>query len=479
MTPSEEARKQGTPDLGGTNSVRLTIAALLALAVAAPAVARDAPATPAGREALDLLTRGIAFRTDEGGGGVPAYAAFLKERLTAAGFAENDVTFTPMGGTGYLAARYPGRDRDARPTVILAHMDVVTADPADWTRDPFTPVVEDGYVFGRGAVDNKADLSIVVATLAKLKREGFVPTRDIVLVLTGDEETSMRTTAAAAEAFSNAALVLNADAGGGTLDSEGRPIVYGMQAAEKIYGDFTLTATDPGGHSSRPTGGNAILRLVDGARRIAAHAFPPEINEVTRGYLTASAENAPAPLAAAMRAFVADPQDADAAATLSASPNYVGQIRTTCVLTQIAGGHAPNALPQSATANINCRIFPGTTRAAIQARLIELAADPDITVAFRDNGTLEAGASPLDPAVIQAVTRAVAARAPGIPVVPQMSAGATDSMHFRARDIPAFGVGSVFIRSEDQFAHGLDERVPVATIDPGIAHWELLLRTLG
>ena len=456
----------------------LFAAAAIAL-VATPATAQDAPTTPAGKDALDLLTRGIAFKTYKGAGQVPAYAAYLKERLIAGGFADAEIAFVPSGETGYLTARYPGRDRKAKPLVILAHMDVVTADPKDWTRDPFTPVVENGYVFGRGALDNKADLSVVVATLRKLRQAKFVPARDIVLLLTGDEETEMKTTAASAAALSDAALVLNADGGGGALTDDGKPEIYGLQAAEKIYGDFTLTTTDAGGHSSRPGANNAIVRLMAAAQRIAAYRFPTQINEVTRAYLTANAGSAPAPVAAAMRAFVANPQDEAAANTLSALPEYVGQVRTTCVMTQISGGHAPNALPQAASANVNCRIFPGTSRAAIQAKLTELAADPQVKIAFRDNGTLEADASPLDPKVMAAVKSAVATRGAGIPIAPAMSAGATDSMHFRARGIPAFGVGSVYIKPNDIFAHGLNERLPVSTLDPGVVHWESLLRTLG
>ncbi len=453
---------------------------LAALAFSGAAQAQDAPTTPAGRHALTLLTRGIAFKTVEGAGQVPAYAAYLKSELVAAGFADSDVRFTPLGETGYLTARVPGRDRAAKPLVLLAHMDVVAADPKDWTRDPFTPVVENGYVYGRGAYDNKADLSVLVATLAKLKRAGWTPRRDVVLLLTGDEETQMRTTAAGAAALANAEMVLNADAGGGKLSEEGsKPEIYGLQAAEKVYGDFTLRATDVGGHSSLPTPANPINRLLRGLGRIADYRFPPQIDDVTRAYLTANAATAPAPLAAAMRAFVANPADQGAVDTLSAVPAYVGQIRTTCVVTQIAGGHAPNALPQAASANVNCRIFPGTSRAAVQAKLTELVRDPAVTVAFRDNGTLEAGASPLRPDVVAAVRRAVQARAPGLAVVPSMLAGATDSMHFRARGIPAYGVASVFIRASDVFAHGLNERLPVATLDPGVVHWETLLRTLG
>lgn len=446
---------------------------------AVPASAQDMPTTPSGKEALTLLVDGVKFQTVAGRGQVPAYADYLKQRLLSAGFDAADVTFVPMGETGYLTARYPGRDRKAKPTVVLAHMDVVEADPKDWTRDPFTPVVDGGYVFGRGSLDNKAGLSMAVATLMKLKREKWVPRRDVVLVLTGDEETTMRTTHAAAAAFKDAALVLNADAGGGMLGDDGKPMVYGLQAAEKVYGDWHLTITDPGGHSSRPGPDNAIARLAAAVTRIAAYRFPPQQNEITKASLAGTATMTPGPLGAAMKAFAADPNDTAAADILSADKRYVGQVRTTCVPTMFNGGHAPNALPQRAVANINCRIFPGTPRARIEAKLVELTADPKIAVALEDNGTIEAGASPLDPKVVAAVKAAVAQRAPGLLVVPMQEAGATDSMHFRAHGIPSFGVGGVFMKPSDSFAHGLNERVPVATFDPGITWWETLLKTLG
>lgn len=459
--------------------MRRILAALTLATLPAAGLAQDAPTTPAGQEALTLLTKGIAFKTVEGAGQVPAYAAYLKQQLVAAGFNAADVVFTPMGETGYLTARYPGRDRKAKPTVVLAHMDVVEADPKDWTRDPFVPVVEDGYVFGRGSLDNKANLSLVVATLMKLKREKWTPRADVVLLLTGDEETNMKTTQAAAEALKDAALVLNADAGGGALGEDGKPIIYGLQAAEKVYGDWHLTITDPGGHSSRPGPDNAIASLAAAVGRIVAYRFPPQQNEITKASLAGTAAGTPGPLGAAMKAFAANPQDAAAADLISADKRYVGQIRTTCVPTMFNGGHAPNALPQRAMANINCRIFPGTPRAEIEKKLNEMVADPKVKVTFADNGTIEAGASPLEPRVVNAVKAAVAKRAPGLAVLPLQEAGATDSMHFRARGIPSFGVGGVFMKPGEIFAHGLNERVPVATIDPGIVWWEGLLKTLG
>jgi len=437
------------------------------------------PQTRAGRQALEILKEAIAVPTVEGRGQVPVLAEKLKARLVAGGFPEADVAFVPLGETGYLTARYRGRDAGAKPYVILPHMDVVEAKPEDWERDPFTPVVEDGYVFGRGATDDKGDMSIVIAALIDLKRQGWTPARDIVLVITGDEETAMATTAAAAEAFKDAALVLNADGGGGSLDTEGNPVIYGIQAAEKTYADFELTMTDPGGHSSRPTGSNAIRDMGKALVTIAEYKFPNAISPITKGYLEGSAaKESDEKRAAAMRAY-AKTQAPEAADVLAGYKDLIGIVRTTCVPTMVNGGHARNALPQSVTANVNCRIFPGTTRAAVKAKLEELVANPRIAIAFRDNGTLESIASPLDPKVTAAVEKAVHQRVPGMAVVPVMSAGATDSMHFRARGVPAYGVSSIFLRSEDNFNHGLNERMPLANLDPGVKHWQTLLKALA
>lgn len=452
--------------------------ALAALAAATPAPAA-LPATPAGKQALDLLKHAIAFPTVKGRGQVPAYAAYLKQQFVAGGFAADDVTFVPIGETGYLTARWHGSDPDAKPLVILGHMDVVEAKRSDWQRDPFTPVIENGYIFGRGSLDDKGDTAIVMATLLKLKRDGWKPRRDVILLLTGDEETDMKTTAAAAKQLSNAGLVLNADAGGGLIGEDGKPNVYGIQAGEKTYADFTLTVTDPGGHSSRPDDTNAIAMLAQGLVKLGAYQFPPQVSPLTKAYWLGSAPRTGGAIGAAMTAFANDPTDAAAAATLSAQPEYVGIVRTTCVPTMIEGGHAPNALPESVTANVNCRIFPGTAIDTIRAKLAEVIADSRITVTYTKSGSIPAPESPLDPKVVAAITKAVHARVPGLPVVPDMSAGATDSMFFRAEGIPAYGVASIFIKASDDFAHGLNERLPLATIDPGVAQWESVLRSLA
>ena len=452
--------------------------ALLAMA-SAPALAQDGmPETPGGKEALEILKEAIAVPTVKGRGQVPVLAEKLKARLIAGGFAASDVTFTPIGETGYFTARYPGRDRKAKPYLVIAHLDVVEAKPSDWQRDPFTPVIENGYVFGRGALDNKGDVAMVVATMLKLKREGWVPSRDVILAFSGDEETEMVTTRAMADALANAELVLNADAGGGELDENGKAYVYSVQAGEKTYADYTLKLTDPGGHSSRPGSTNAVAAMGTALAKVWEHRFPVQISPLTKAYLEGSAPQAPAEIAPAMRAFAANPADTAAADALSARPEYVGVVRTTCVPTMVNGGHAPNALPQSITANVNCRIFPGTPRAVVQAKLAEIIGNPQITITFRDNGTIESIESPLRADVMATVNKAIGARAPGLAIVPGMSPGATASMHFRSKGIPAFGVSASFLKAEDDRAHGLDERLPLGTIDPGVKQWETTLRTI-
>jgi acetylornithine deacetylase/succinyl-diaminopimelate desuccinylase-like protein len=447
--------------------------------IAAPAIAQDAPTTASGREAMAILKEAVATPTVEGRGQVPVLADRIRTRLIAAGFAPAEVTFTALGETGYLAARFPGRDRKAKPILVIGHLDVVEAKPADWTRDPFVPVIENGFIYGRGVYDNKAGVAMTLAAALKLRREGWRPARDLVFAFSGDEETAMKTTQAMAQAFKDAELVLNVDAGEGELSPDNRPVVYGLQAGEKTYADYRITVTDPGGHSSRPGATNAIATMGAALGRIAAHRFAPQVSPLTKAYWLASAKGAPAETAAAMRAFAADPDNAAAAALLAAKPEYVGQVRTTCVPTTIAGGHAANALPQLVTANVNCRIFPGTPVAAIAAALGKIVADPGIAIEPLDTGSIEAPESPLRADVMAAVERAVHERAPGLTIVPSMSAGASDSMHFRARGIPAFGVSAVFIRPQDDFSHGLNERLPVATLDPGVRQMETLLRTIA
>jgi acetylornithine deacetylase/succinyl-diaminopimelate desuccinylase-like protein len=453
------------------------VALCLVPLAAAPA---DAPAVPAdmSAKALEMLKRSIGFRTVEGEGQMTAYAEYLAGELKAHGFAEEDIAITPRGETATLTARYRGTDPQLKPILVASHMDVVPAKREDWERDPFAAVVENGYVYGRGASDNKFGLVTSTVALFWLKQEGFRPKRDVILVFSGDEETSMETTAALAQELKGAELLLNSDAGGANLGDDGKPIVYSMQAAEKTYMDFEVTTTNPGGHSSRPGATNAIYDLARIIDRLAAFRFPPKQNEITKAYFEAAGPITPAPVGTAMLRYAADPGDREAYELLASYPDYVGQVGTTCVATTLRGGHAPNALPQSATVGINCRVFPGESVDYVQSTLAKVIDDPKakITLIYEP---VPSDASPLRDDVMKALRKAIDLRAPGLPIVPSMSAGATDSLHFRNAGVPSYGVGGTFMSSKDSFAHGLNERVPVATIDGALVQWRSLVRDLS
>jgi carboxypeptidase PM20D1 len=463
------------------------LAALLAVAIAAlPAAVPFAQAQTnpqAEAQALDLLKRGIAFRTVAGPGNQTfEYATYLKSVLVAGGFAPEDVEIEKMGDTAWLAARYRGTGKaakGAKPLLISGHMDVVEAKPADWTRDPFTPVVENGYIYGRGATDMKYDLSTTVATLLQLKREGYKPGRDILLLLSGDEETAMTTTQALAAKFADAELLINIDGGGGALDESGKPTIFGLQGAEKSYADYEVTFTNPGGHSSAPRKENAIYSLARALDRIGAYEWPGQVNEITKASFLAGARTTADPkMADAMRRFAANPNDLEARALLRAEPGMVGQTGTTCVATMVSAGHAPNALPQRATANINCRIFPGTSFAQVHDILTRIVDDPQVKITTLDAGSVATDASPLRPDLMKTVSDAIHARFADVPVVPSMSAGASDSMWFRAKGLPSYGASPIFMKDSDGFAHGLNERTPLSEIAPSIVYYKRVFKEL-
>jgi len=397
----------------------------------------------------------------------------------AGGFPEADVTITPVDDTAYLIARWRGSDPKLKPLVISGHMDVVEAKPADWTRDPFTPVVENGYLYGRGASDMKTDGVLAIAALNELRRQGYRPRRDIVIEFSGDEETTMRTSAIIADKLTNADLVLNIDGGGGTLDeASGKPEYFTWEGAEKTYADFELTVTNPGGHSSQPRKVNAINELAAALVRIGNYQFKPEVNDLTRASLTQMARYEDPKTGAAMRAFAANPADPAAIAVLTANPSTAGKIGTTCIATMISGGHALNALPGRASANINCRIFPGHKPAEIMAELQRVAADPAITFQDVTIGAVATDASPMRPDFIAAVDGAMTKVYPGVPVFPSMASGASDSMWFRVHGVPSYGASPVFMKDSDDFAHGLNERIPLANITPTIDYYLLLIPEL-
>jgi len=462
-------------------SILAGLAALAVFALApAPARAQDSPAARA--EAREILRRAVGFDTSVIGKQVPAFAHYLADLFRNSGFPADDVRFLPMGETGALVVRWAGRDANTRPILLLAHMDVVTALRADWERDPFTLIEENGYFFGRGALDNKSGLVTLTATVLSMKRAGFAPTRDLILVFSGDEETSGVTTKTLVrehrELLRNAEFAINTDAGGGSLSEEtGQPLAYAMQTAEKTFASFALTAHNPGGHSSLPRPDNAIFDLMDALQRVRAYSFPVMWNDTTIASFRNAGPAVGGPMGVAMLRFAARPGDRRAAATIAASPNYVGQVRTTCIPTLLQGGHADNALPQSATATVNCRIFPGVAIADVQAKLQELAGASIEIKPLDDYASSDA--SPLRDDVVNAVTAAVHARFPNAPVTPAMSAGATDGVFYRGAGIPTYGAGEVFIKDSDDFSHGLNERVPVDSFYGGLTHWSVIIRALA
>jgi len=279
--------------------------------------------------------------------------------------------------------------------------------------------------------------------------------------------------------LSNGEMVLNVDGTGGELDAQGKPLYFAWSGAEKTYADFEMTVTSPGGHSSRPYDPNAITQMSAALVRLGQYKFEPELSELTREYFKSAAAYESPEIGAAMRAFAADATDAKAIATLRANPATVGKIGTTCVATMIKGGHALNALPQSVTADINCRIFPGHPRAEIMAELQRVAADPAVHFKDISEGSVATDASPLRADLVSAVTKAIHISYPGVAVFPTMSAGASDSMWFRKEGIPSYGVSPIFMKQSDRFSHGLNERVPVDTITPSISYMLSLFTDLS
>jgi carboxypeptidase PM20D1 len=457
--------------------------AVSALSLVAATSLHAAPAThpTADAQALDLAEKAIALRSVAGPGNkTPQVAELYKAALVKGGFSPSDVTITPVGDTAYLIARWPGFDPSLKPLVISGHMDVVEAKPEDWKRDPFTPVVENGYLFGRGATDMKLDGTLAIASLIELKREGYHPRRTVIIEFSGDEETEMKTSAIIADTLSNAELVLNIDGGGGVLNEQtGAPEYFTWQGAEKTYADFQLTVTNPGGHSSEPRKLNAIDELAAALLRIHDYPFKPELSELTRAYFIEAAKYESPEIGAAMRAFAANPGDPQAIATLSADPATVGKIGTTCVVTMIDGGHALNALPQRAEANVNCRIFPGHPRAQIMADLKRVADDPNVAIQDVTAGSVATPASPMRPDFIAAVKTSMASVYPQVPVFPSMSSGASDSMWFRYHDVPSYSASPVFIKESEDFSHGLNERTPISTIAPSIDYYLSLIPALS
>lgn len=469
-----------------------SLATAWASAILPPAflTAQDSSAAytePYQRKALEIYRHIVGIRSAEGQGRVPEVARYLADQLRQGGFPENDIHVLPFTkGNGEesvgLVVRYRGDGSlGQKPILLVAHMDVVDALPEDWERDPFTLVEEDGYFFGRGTMDDKMGVTMLTTTFLRLKAEGFVPTRDLIIGFTGDEETAMisaRRLVTTHRDLTDAEFALNADGGGGVLDSDGNPLLFVVQASEKTYATFDLTVTNPGGHSSTPRDDNAIYDLAAALENIRAYRFPVMVNDVTRAYLRAMSEVRTGEVGRAMAALADDPTDEHAAEVLWHEPEEVGITRTTCVATMLRAGHAENALPQSATATVNCRIFPGVSVAEVQSTLDSVAAIPGLRIEVLDDPQASPS-SPVRGDIMNAVTEAVHARFPDLAVIPAQASYGTDGKEYRTAGIPTYGVAGLFIRGEDQFAHGLNERVEVRHFFAALDHWKILVTRLA
>ena len=454
----------------------LALALLGSSALAQTAAAPPAPALRPDQAAFRALYKELVeTNTELSDGSCTLAASRMADRLKAAGYADADIhPFQAEGHPkeGGLVAVLHGTDPKARPMLLLAHIDVVEAKRADWTRDPFTLVEENGYFYGRGASDDKAEASVWVDTMVRLKKEGFRPKRDVKMALTCGEETSSAFNGASYLAsherkLIDAAFALNEGAGG-RLDASGKPIALNIEAGEKFPQDYQLEVTNPGGHSSRPTKNNAIYHLAGALTRISEYDFPIEFTDASKTYLTRMAPLVGGEMGAAMTALVKDPADARAAAVLENDPGLNGMLHTTCVATMLKAGHATNALPQRADANINCRIFPGTSTAQVRDTLEKLAADPEVKVSILNvRSEVTKAPPPLTPQIMGPIEKVAAQISPDVPVIPVLTAGATDGAFMSPVGIPTYGVTGMFGDPDGNGVHGLNERIRVRSLYNG------------
>ena len=466
-------------------TVLLTVLLGTLLGGAALAAANRAPdPADASANALahDIFKQLIGINTTDSVGSVTAAAEAVARRFLAAGFAPADVVVLgPEERKKNLVVRLHGTGAH-KPVLLIGHLDVVEARREDWSTDPFQLTEKDGYFYGRGTLDMKSGDAIMATALLRMKQEGYRPSRDIILALTADEEggccNGVEWLVRNHRELIDAEFVLNHDGlvGYSITSEHGVPQEFALSATEKTYADYQLTVTNPGGHSSLPRSDNAIYELAEGLLRIGRYAFPVELNEITRAYFRRMATVRSGQTAADMRAITRTPIDAAAAERLAREPDLHSLMRTTCVATRLEGGHANNALPQRAQANINCRILPGHSKEEVRQELIHVLSDDAIAVRYVANdGAVSDTApaqrslapSPLLPAVLEPLERTVAEIWPGLPVIPFMNAGATDGIYTRAAGLPTFGVAGIAVDRDDMHAHGRDERVRVASFDTG------------
>jgi acetylornithine deacetylase/succinyl-diaminopimelate desuccinylase-like protein len=447
-------------------------ALLAAAAVASPAAAQTA--RPDQLAFRDLYKELIEINTTLSVGSCTAASQAMAARLKAAGFADADlqVIVPPQRPKdGALVATLKGTDAKAKPILLLAHIDVVEANRADWERDPFKLVEEDGFFYARGASDDKAQAAVWVDTLARYKTEGFKPKRTIRMALTCGEETpdtfnGVQYLIANNRDLMDAEFVLNEGAGG-RLDEKGTRVSLGIQAGEKVYQDYTLEVTNKGGHSSAPVKDNAIYHLSQGLSRLGEYDFPIKLNDAVKANFEQMAKIEGGPSGAAMAAVAKDPANAEAVAVVARDPGRNSMMRTTCVATMVNAGHAPNALPQRAKANVNCRILPGESVESVRQTLVKVLADDAIKVTTVGEPSPVSPPPTLSKQIMGPVEKVAAKLWPGVPVVPVMATGATDGRFLNAVGVPTYGLSGMFGEIGGNGAHGLNEKIRVRSLYEG------------
>ncbi len=461
----------------------LLLSALACLVFAGNLYAQSNDAT--NKLARDIYKQLIEINTTDSVGSTTVAAEAMAQRLRDAGYPASDVqVLGPNARKGNLVARLRGTGAQ-KPMLLICHLDVVEARREDWSMDPFQFIEKDGYFYGRGSGDIKDGDAILMTAMIRFKQEGFKPDRDIILALTADEEGG--TSNGVEWLIKNhrdlieAEFILNPDAGDFELD-KGKKLLVGVQAAEKLYQDFDLKVTNPGGHSSLPGKENAIYELAEGLTRLEHYQFPFELSEVTREYFKREADIVGGSTGADMKAILKTPPDEAAVARLSESPFYNARMRTTCVATRLEGGHANNALPGMARANVNCRILPGHTPDEVQATLVKVLANPKISVSqitSSGSGLRSNPLSTLQPNVMSAIEKVAAEMWPGVAVVPVLDAGASDGAISRAAGFPTYGVPGVFMDVDDDRSHGRDERIRVTSFYEGVDFYYRLIKSLS
>lgn len=445
--------------------------------------ATAAPLTPEQAEFRGIYKELVEINTTLSADNCIGAVTAMTARLKSAGFPDADIhQIAPpdQPKKANLVAILHGTDKRAKALLLLAHIDVVEAKREDWVRDPFTLIEEDGYFYGRGSADDKAMAAIFVDAMMRYKTSGYRPRRDIKIALTCGEETPNDFDGAKYlvenyRELIDAELALNEGAGG-RLTRDGQRIYNGVQAGEKVYQDYRFEVTNPGGHSSRPVKDNAIYRLAAGLTRLSAYQFPIEFNDATRGFFDRMSTIETGQTGSDMRAILSTPPQPEALARLLTNPTYNSILHTTCVATMLDGGHAPNGLPQRAGANVNCRIFPGTTQEAVRLTLERVVDDPAIKVTLKDPPEKVSPPPPLTKAVLDPIEKITQKMWPGVPVVPTMAAGATDGRFLTPAGIATYGVSGIFADPETTNAHGLNERVRVQSLYEGREFLDQLIK---